>query len=176
MAKTVTAAVKPLRLAPTVEKKDGDKPYLTANIDRAIVMTQYDLRGFAHPMGMRLHHKHPKYLDAMIINLVAFAANVGHGSTDPQYVSFRRGSFKDSLAMCKRLASCCEGSEKEAIQLIIREFLRQHKDMAAKIAAGKIEDPGYLKPITTKNPMGRGIIALARAFDVKLPSEKKKKK
>lgn len=169
-------AVRKIRLAPTVEEKDAGKSYLTANIDRAIVMTQYDLRGFAHPMGFRLHHKHPKYLDAAIANLTAFAANVSHGATDTSYVGYFDSSFKDYLAMCKRFAACCDGSEKEAIQLIVREFVRQHKDMAAKIAAGKIQDPGYLKPIMKKNRMGNAIIALAQAFDVKLPSAKKKKK
>ena len=170
-------AVRHIRLAPTIAEKDADKPFLTANIDRAVVMTQYDLRGFAHPMGFRLHHKHPKYLDAAIANLTAFAADAGHNGkrTDAKFVGYHDSSFKDYLAMCKRLAACCDGSEKEAIQLIIREFVRQHKDMAAKITAGKIQDPGYLKPLTKKNRMGKAIIALAQAFDVKLKLAAKKK-
>ncbi len=172
------AAVKHLRLAPTVAEKDKGKPFLTAHIDRAIVMTQYDLRGFSHPLGMRLHHKHPKYLDAAIANFISFAADAGHDGTktDPKFVGYFDSSFKDYLAMCKRLAACCDGSEKEAIQLIVGEFIRQHKDMGAKIASGKIDDKnGYLKPLVKTNRMGKAVIALATAFDVEVKTGRVRK-
>lgn len=174
MAKT---AVKHMQVD-SVAEKDKGKPYLTANIDRAIVMTQYDLRGFAHPLGLRIQHKHPKYLDATIGNFMSFASHAGERErTDPKHVDYFDSPFKDYLAMCRRLAECCDESEKEAIQLVIGEFIRQHADMTAEVASGKIDDRGgYLKPLTKHNRMGKAVIALAMAFDVKLPTAKKRKK
>lgn len=152
-----------------VEEKDAGKPYLTANIDRAIVMTQYDLRGFSHPMGLRIEEPVPKFLDATIGNFISFAANAGREKTDPDFVDYFRSSFDAYLAMCKRFVACCDGSEREATQLIIREFARQHKEMAAKIAAGELEDSnGYLKPLKRDNRMGKAVLALAEAFEVNL--------
>jgi hypothetical protein len=171
------AALKHLRLAPTVAEKDKGKPFLTANIDRAIVMTQYDLRGFSHPLGFRIHHQHPKYLDATIGNFVSFAADAGHDGkkTDEKFVGYFDSSFKDYLAMCKRLVECCDGSEKEAIQLIVGKFIHQHKDMTAKVKVGKMEKTGYLRPMHKNNRMGKAIIALATAFDVDLKTGRVRK-
>lgn len=163
-------AIQHLRLAPTVREKGRDKPFLTVNIDRAIVMTQYDLRGFLHPLGFRIRHQHAKYLYATIFNFAVFAADAGHDgkNTDEKFTDYHVSSFRDYLAMCKRLAECCDCSEKEAIQLIVCEFIRQHKDMSAKVEAGKMEKTPWLKPLTKRNRMGKAIIALATAFDVDL--------
>lgn len=153
----------------TVEEKDVGKPYLTANIDRAIVMTQYDLRGFAHPLGLRIEEPVPKFLDATIGNFISFAAHANREVTDPDFVDYFRSSFDDYLAMCKRFAACCDSSEREATQLIIREFARQHREMAVKIAAGELEDSsGYLKPLKRDNRMGKAVLSLAEAFEVNL--------
>ena len=149
------------------------KPFLTANIDRAIVMTQYDLRSFQHPLGMRVPQC-PKYLAAATANLVAFAANSGRKKpgkiTDPQYVRYWDGSYADYLAMCRRLAKCCDLSEKEAIQLIVVDIVRQSEAMKAEVAAGKRESSDYLQPLERENPdnmWGRAVLALAEAFEVK---------
>lgn len=177
MSQAVSPAAKVLRLGPTIAEKDAGKPFLTAHIDRAIVMTQFDLRGFSHPLGFRLHHQHPKYLDATICNFVSFAANAGSAeATDPKFVGYFDSTFKDYLAMCRRLAKCCDGSEKEAIQLIVAEFIRQHKDMTTKVATGEIEDTGYLQPLVKENCMGKAVIALATTFGVNIKSGKIRKK
>ena len=152
-----------------VEEKDAGKPYLTANIDRAIVMTQYDLRGFAHPLGVRIEKHVPKFFDATINNFICFAAHVGKKKTDPEFVSYFDSSFDEYLAMCNRFAGCCDSSEREATQFIIREFVLQHKEMTAKIAAGELDNRnGYLQPLNRDNRMGKAIIALAEAFEVNL--------
>lgn len=145
--------------------------FLTANIDRAIVMTQYDLRGFAHPLGFRIDHKSSaKSLDATTDNFMAFAAGCGKGRTptDEHYSEYFESSFEDYLAMCQRLVKDCDGSEKEAIQLIVREILKQSEEMKAEVAVGKREASAYLLPLEKSNRWGKAVLALAEAFEVKL--------
>lgn len=94
--------------------------FLTPNIDRAIVMTQYDLRGFVHPFGLREEERHSKSLAATTCNFVAFAAGMGKPEKTPPahepYASYFDSSFEDYLAMVNQLhivvfsmASRCEG-------------------------------------------------------------------
>ena len=145
--------------------------FLQANIDRAIVMTQYDLRGFFHALGFRVKNNTPKFLFYATVNLLSFASgrrgNQGEGAcTDEQYVDFRESSFEDYLAMCKRLASDCESSQREAIQLIIADILKQHKEMGEKIAAGDAKgwNCEYYMPVSRENEWGRVILALQETF------------
>ena len=143
--------------------------FLTANIDRAIVMTQFDLRGFAHPLGFRMKEKSSKSLYMITGNLVGFAAGLGHEdgkSTDEAYASYHESSYEDYLAMCKRLFEDCDGSEKEAIQLIVLEIVKQSKEMKAEVASGKMEASGYLKPLEKSNTWGKAVLALAEVFEV----------
>ncbi len=143
--------------------------FLTANIDRAIVMTQYDLRGFAHPLGYREEERHPKSFHAATCNLVAFAAGLGHGrSTDEHLVSSEGSSYKDYLAMCKRLAKDCDLSQREAIQLIIQDIVKQWEEMKVEVADGKREPSAYLQPLKKTSEWGKVVLALAEAFEVKL--------
>ena len=144
--------------------------FLTANIDRAIVMTQYDLRGFAHSLGFRIEKRSAKSLDATTGNFIGFAAGLGHWDkpTDEAYADYHESSFEDYLAMCKRLAKDCDGSEKEAIQLIVQEIVKQGEEMKTEVAAGKREASPYLKPLENSNRWGKAVLALAEAFEVKL--------
>lgn len=149
--------------------------FLTANIDRAIVMTQYDLRGFVHPLGFRERHMLScKSLDATTANFMAFAANSsGRGDcrpTDENYVKYFDSSYEDYLAMCRRLADDCDLSQKETIQLIILEIVRQNKVMRAEVVAGRRKDSPYLNPLEKSNRWGKAVLALAEAFEVKLES------
>jgi hypothetical protein len=150
--------------------------FLTQNIDRAIVMTQYDLRGFAHPLGFREDYmKSAKSLVATTGNLMAFAANCGRDRkrTDRYYANYFTSSFKSYLAMCQRLVRDCDDSEKEAIQLIVQEIVRQSKEMKAEVATGEREASEYLKPLKKSNYWGKAVLALAMAFEVKLEPEAK---
>jgi hypothetical protein len=146
--------------------------FLTANIDRAIVMTQYDLRGFLHPLGMRMEYKaSPKSLSATTTNLVAFAAGRGHGdrkATVKNYVGFDDSSFKEYLAMCKKLAGDCDCSQKEAIQLIVKEIIQQSEQMKSEVALGERKTSAYLEPLRKNNYWGKAVLALVEAFEVKL--------
>lgn len=151
-------------------------PFLRANIDRAIVMTQYDLRGFWHPLGFREEHaSSPKSLSATTANLVAFAAGIGNHKPDEpsceptdEYAEYASSTFEDYLAMCMRLASECDCSQKEAIQLIVLEIVAQSNEMKAKVAASDMEPSDYLKPLDKENYWGRAVLALAEAFEVEL--------
>jgi hypothetical protein len=144
--------------------------FLTANIDRAIVMTQYDLRGFAHPLGFREKKGSAKSLDATTGNFMAFAAGCGQHKepTDENYADYFDSLFEDYLAMCKRLVADCDESQKEAIQLIVQEIVKQRDEMAAEVAAGKREASAYIKPLEKTNRWGKAVLALAEAFEVSL--------
>ena len=145
--------------------------FLTANIDRAIVMTQYDLRGFFHALGFRIEKNTPKSLDAITCNLTGFAAGFDHVDskpTDDAFANYHSSSFEDYLAMCKQLAKDCDLSQMEAIQLIILEIIKQSEGLKAEVAAGKREASHYLKPLKKNNQWGKAVLALAEAFKVKL--------
>jgi hypothetical protein len=147
-------------------------PFLSSNINTAIVMTQFDLRGFWHPLGFRVEKNTPKNLDAITCNLAGFAAGLGEEKrecTDKNFPGYHSSSFEDYLAMCKRLAKCCNRVQKEAIQLIIQEIVKQHEDMEAEVATGKVKQhSSYLNPLRKDNRWGKAVIALAKAFKVTL--------
>ncbi len=144
--------------------------FLTANIDRAILMTQYDLRGFWHPLGFRIEERHPKFLDATTGNFMVFAAGASNTSDtiDEGYAPYFDSSFEEYLAMCRDLAACCYEFEKEAIRLIIAEILKQHEEMTAEVAAGTMEQTSYLMPLSKDNRWGKAILALQEAFSQSL--------
>ena len=122
-------------------------PFLKENIDRAIVVTQYDLRGFMSAFGIRIDGNTPKTIYAITVNLPSFAAGLGKDDetpTDSSYVGFRKSLFDEYLVMCKRLAGDCDRYQKEAIQLIIRDIFHQAEKMKAEIAEGKREASHYL--------------------------------
>ena len=148
--------------------------FLTANIDRAIVLTQYDLRGYLHPFGARLRYlAHAKYLDASTCNFMVWAAGSGFRNisdreagtpTDKDYVGYHGSSFAEYLAMCKRLAKDCSLDQKESIQLIVQEIVKQSEEMKTEVAAGKREETFYLK----SHNWGKAVLSLVEAFEVKL--------
>lgn len=151
--------------------------YLTRNIDRAIVLTQYDLRGFAHPIGARRKGLvSPKNLDAITGNLTACAAGFsgeeGAQSTDESWVSYwEENTFEDLLTMYQRLHEDCDLSQREAIQLIVLEIVRKSVELKAEVASGERRQSSYLQPLDKTNRWGAAILALAEAFEVELELE-----
>ncbi len=145
-------------------------PYRMAHIDRAIVMTQYDLRGFDHPLGGRCEKgQSDKLLAATLGNFTAFASREKGEDppADETYVSYLDGaSFEQYLAMCKALARDCDGSQKEAIQLIILEIFKQGEEM--KAVSHEPSMLTYLGSLDKDNRWGRAMLALSEAFEVKL--------
>ena len=74
-------------------------------------------------------------------------------------------SLRDVLALS---ADESEFLEKEAIQLIMREIVRQHGVMKDEIAAGTRDKSRYLKPLEKGNTMGEIVLALMEVFEVTL--------
>lgn len=150
--------------------------FFTANIDRAIVMTQYNIYGYAHSLRLFFQDntfyvaKSPKNLDETTGNFMAFAAgfNMGRMPTDEHYVDYFKSSYDDYLAMCKRLHKDCDGSEEAAIQFIILNIIKQSEEMKSEVAAGKMEASTFLKPLEKSNHWGKAVLALAEAFELKL--------
>lgn len=147
--------------------------YLRSNIDRAIIVTQFDLRGFWHPLGFRQKKgESAKSFSVIPGNMISFAAGFGHEepedrkATDSSYINTFQGSFQQILQMCKRLASDCDLSQKEAIQLIVVDILKQSKKMKAKALRNKTKPPPYLKALKKNNWWGRTVLALMEAFEV----------
>ena len=68
------------------------------------------------------------------------------------------------------MAGCCDLSQREAIQLIIQDMLRQVQEIYAEIEAGKREASAYIMAIDKNNYLGKVLISLATAFEVELPA------
>lgn len=134
-----------------------------SDIDRAIVMTQYDLRGFAHPLGFRSEHmSSPKGFNATVANFLAFA----YGESEHLVNYYKDFTYDEYLSECKRLHESCELSRREAIQLIIKEMLKQHKEFESDIKSGKREKTGYISPLNKENRQGIVLLCLAETFAV----------
>ncbi len=145
-------------------------PFQRANIDRAIVMTQYDLRGFSHPLGIRLDKPTPKYLDAITCNFIAMAAGLMNepnsvGTVDDFVDYFGEGSFEDFVSLYQKLAKDCTGDEKEAIVLIFDDIVKMNEKLHAEVASGAREPSPYLQPLEKENRWGRTVLAFRKAFE-----------
>jgi len=147
-------------------------PFLGANIDRAIVVAQHGLRGYAYPLGSRQEYKQSaSNLDTVTANFMSFAAGfdpVNRKPTDEVYASYFESSYEEYLAMCKQLAEDCFLFQEAAIQLIVLEIVKQSEEMKAEVAAGKRCPSPYLFPLVKSNRWGRAVLALAEAFEVSL--------
>ncbi len=147
-------------------------PFLQANIDRAIVITQFYLQGFYNPLEIRFEKgEDNKGFSFIPCNLIACADGCDYRNgkfADGTYVNSMGASFKDCLKVCKELAFGCDGVQIEAIQLIIQEILQQAEKRKAKVASGESEPSSYLKSLKKNNWWGRIVIALAEAFEVSL--------
>lgn len=149
-------------------------PFETANIDRAIIMTQYDLRGFLSPLGIRFKKmSSEKSFWSTIINFMAFTIGLGHQKPTDTYANPSICTFKEYLEMCEKLKSVCNESQKEAIQLLLQEILEQSKEMKEEVVAKKRKISPYLQPFQKKFDSSKALIALGQTFEVPIPKEKK---
>jgi len=146
-----------------------------ANIDRAIVQTQYDLRGFQHPHGFRLDRDSSTGLFYSVINFMPIAA--GFGTTEvqdkpPGYITAHKSTYEQYLDACKSLGKACDPTQREAILYLLREILEMHTEIEEKISSGKLKESGYLLPLEKNNYWGKVLLALTEAFYVVIKSEK----
>lgn len=134
--------------------------FSTENIDRAIVLTQHDLRAFVY-FGLRIYQKSAKTLDALTCNFMAFAAgyrNDKKPSNPEDYVGYFKSSFGNYLAMCEKLYESCDEPQKEAIQIIIRDIIKQNEEL-------KVEGSNCLL-LEESNSWGKAVLCLAEVFEV----------
>lgn len=148
--------------------------FTTANIDRAIVIAQYDLMGFFRPLGTKSRAlSDAKSLDAVTYNFIRFAFGFGskekgHQPDEMDYTGYNDTSYSKQLAMCKQLAAACDESQKQAIQSIIKNIILQNSILEISAAAEKIKSSGHLQALTKDTCWGRTVLALAKAFKVKI--------
>ena len=142
--------------------------YRIQDIDRGIVMTQTDLRGFYHPLGFRTKRKVAKYVWYATINLPAFMAGVSvkDHEVDPTFVSADSdATYEQHVAMAKAMAEACDASQAEAIELILRNITRKMSVYRKQLAAGKLDGPpAYVHELTKDNIWGTTILALREGF------------
>ena len=145
--------------------------YRTQDIDRGIVMTQADLRGFYHPLGLRIKPTVPKFVWYATINLPAFMAGVNKEDheVDPTFVSADSdATYEQHVAMAKAIAEACDASQVEAIELILRNITRKMSAYRKQLAAGELDGPaGYVHELTKNNIWGITVLALREGFDNK---------
>ena len=152
-------------------------PIRREKIDRAIVMTQSDLRGFWHPLGFRVGRaKSSKSHHALTCNLMAFVLLDDDGNVlDGCYVDRRDASYEDYLAMCQEVCRRCTPDQKEAIQLIILDIFTMGEEIKVGMVSGDIQTLGYLgpidQPLDKSSVQGRAVFALAEAFGVDLETK-----
>ena len=144
--------------------ENSNKKFKGPAVDRAIIMTQYDLRGFAHPLGLRMKYmKSEKSFHATVFNFFSFMY-----CPEPSDFDCWESSYEEYLLQCQEILASCDESRKEAIQLIIKEIIKQHKKFALQIQQGKRSQTAYLKPLSKENSQGRAILSLAEVFGVKV--------
>jgi hypothetical protein len=139
-------------------------------IDRAIVVTLYDLEGFLSPLGYR-HKKgeNNKGFEAIAPNFVSFALGYPkEGEIPPEDVRPGRldSTYEEYLGLCKEFVERCDPAQKELAQRIIKEILKQDAERKEKLGDQK---DAYVKPLSVDNWWGKVVIALATAFEVELP-------
>lgn len=141
--------------------------FLAANIDRAIVNTQFDLRGFAHALNFRSNSN--KTFSFIPENFLAYVVGLDVGSpTDDSYVRMDERSYDECIIMLDRLATHCSDQQKEAIQLIVKDIIIKSEERREKVARGEEEPCVYLYPLEEDNQWGMVVVSLMEAFDVSL--------
>ncbi len=143
-----------------------DKAY----IDRAIVVTQYDLRGFVHPLGYRCPGVSPKNLSALTWNLAAFAANPSDDAPEEYHEGWVQldCTYEEYLDMCQQFANACDSMQREAIQLILKGIFERYLEIKELVATGsewnQAHFDGYLGELATTSHWGKWMLALENAF------------
>ena len=144
--------------------------YLTKNIDRAIVMTQADLRGFFHPLGIRLKPNSAKDVFYATINLPGFMSGSSKDEEeerDETYVSAldNDATYEQHVAMAKAMADACDLSQAEAIDLILQRIAREMSRFRKQHEAGEYEgNANYIGKLDKETTWGRTFLAMREGF------------
>lgn len=141
-----------------------------ANIDRAIVLTQYGLHGFAHPIGSRVKKPNARTLDTITHDFLSFAAG-GREDNQPRtqdIADYSSCTNEQYLMSCLVLCDDCDLPERTAIQRIIRDIVAMQELLMEEARKPQADVNPYLRPLSLNNCWGRAVLALAEAFRVDL--------
>ena len=142
--------------------------YRQPDIDRGIVMTQADLRGFYHPLGVRIKPTVPKFVFYATVNLPAFMAGVSNDDyeVDPTFVSADSdATYEQHVTMVKTMAEACDASQTEAIELILRSITRKMSTYRKQRDTGEYDGPDrYVHELTKDNIWGITVLAMREGF------------
>lgn len=143
--------------------------YLTKNIDRAIVMTQADLRGFFHPLGCRFKPNTAKDVFYATINLPSFMSHAKDDGDEPDatFVSAfdNEATYAQHVAMAKAMADACDLSQAEAIDLILQKIAREMSRFRKQHEAGEYKgNANYIGKLDKDTAWGRTFLAMREGF------------
>jgi hypothetical protein len=140
-------------------------------------MTQADLRGFYHPLGLRMRPGIAKYLFYTTINLPAFMSGTASDSheVDSSFVSADSGAaYEQHVEMAKAMAEACDVSQVEAIGLLLRSMIRKMKKFRKQRDAGQYDGPeGYISELSKDNIWGITVLSMMEGFDEKFKHVRK---
>ncbi len=153
--------------------------FLSENINDAILLSQYDMRGYVHPLGFRMNGIEAKGLSYLPVNLIQFSA--GWGKKDDSgnkleptiapdllfYYNEENLTYEKILALCQKFVSECNRYQKEAIQFLLKDVLNKTAELKAE-AESKNERTAYIRPLDQSNNWGKIMLGLMEAFDVKV--------
>lgn len=156
------------------EKAKVKRLFEYSKIDRAIVMTQFDMRGFAHPLGVRFQSdKNSWYILINFISICRSAYDEMYPVVMPD-LDTSKCSYEELLNLCRKLAGDCDCSEHEAIQLIINDIVTDSDKRKQEVAEGIRKPSSYIAPLAKDNVWGKIVLALAEAFNVKITGKEGK--
>lgn len=158
------------------DKLSRKERFLDKNINNAIIITQYNLRGFQHPLGFRLKYlESPKCLDATTANFMMLALGFINKLEDAEdypldYADYFSSTYEDYSIMCTDMMKVCTAPQIEAIQIIVKEFIYQGRKIQFEIKHKKRPVSQYSFILKKDNNWGKAVISLAKAFKVSLTS------
>lgn len=145
--------------------------FLQQHIDRSIIVAQFDLRGYLHPLGFRMKNgEDNKGFTFLPANFVYFAAgNFGKGRDEDgthEIPDLDDGTYEEWLQVGKDLAAACDSYSHEAVQYLLKEVILQTDQRRA--AAEQLKGPyaQYVPSMESSDYFGKVLLTLAEAFDV----------
>lgn len=137
-------------------------------VSRAIIETQFNLRGHESVLGTRTPPEEmgPEDIYTILQNFIRVARQGSEESIDA-WLSRSHPSLAH-LALCKKLAKSCNMYAKEAVQYLISDIARWNEQMRLEICEGKRKASASIIPHSEETGEGRTLLALAEAFEVNL--------
>ena len=151
--------------------------FLSENINNAILLSQYDMRGYVHPLGCRMNGIEAESLSYLPVNLILFSAGCGKkdnsgNELEPTiapdllfYCDEDSLTYEKIFILCQKFALECNNFQKEAIQFLLKDVLNKTEELKT-IAKSKNERIADIRPLDQSNNWGKIMLGLMEAFDV----------